>query len=177
MAVVAACGLVLAVSAVAHLRNPRGLARALAVHGVVPLAAWWPAAVVVVVVETVLAAALVAAALLPAGPPTRPVAGAAAGVFLVFALYLTAVLRRGDAVARARCGCGLGDEPVSWVVVARAAALAVLAAVAAMLAPTEPLLARPLGERTMLAAAALVLAALVARLPALARRSDSVRGG
>lgn len=176
MVAAATCGLVLAASALAHLRRPRALARALAVHGVVPTSAWWPLAVVVVAVEVVLAAALLWAAAVPAGSLAW-IAAASAGVFLAFAGYLAAVLRRGDPGAGAPCGCGLGDEPVTPVVVVRAGALAVLAGVAAVGAPAEPLLVRPVGEQVVLAAAAAALAVVVARLPAIARvRASATRG-
>ena len=177
VAALAACGLVLAASALAHLRRPHALARALAVHGIVPTAAWWPLAIVVVAVEVVLAAALLMVAAVPAGPPDRAVAAAAAGVFVTFAGYLAAVLHRGGAATRAPCGCGLGDEPVTPGVVVRAGALAVLAGTGAVAAPVEALVARTAGEQVVLAAAAVALAVVLARLPAIARAGLSATRG
>ena len=172
---VAACGLVLGASALAHLRRPRALARALAVHGVVPPAAWWPLTVAVVAVESVLACALLYVAVLPAGPLAGVGAAAAAALFLAFAVYLAAVLRRAAVGARAPCGCGLGDEPVTAMAVVRAGALAGLAGAVAATAPVEPLLVRPAAEQAVHAAAAVALAAGLARLPALVRLPVSPR--
>lgn len=166
--VVAACGLVLAAAALAHLRRPRALARAIAVHGIVPSPAWWPLAVAVVAVEAVAAAALLRTAAVPTGPTGWIAAGGSAVVFLAFAGYLAAVLRRGGAATRTPCGCGLGNEPVTPLAVARAGVLAVLAGAAAVTAPVEPLLGRTAGEQVVLVAAAATLAAVVGRLPALA---------
>jgi hypothetical protein len=54
----------------------------------------------------------------------------AAAAFLVFSLAMAQTLVRGQ---RPSCGCGVGEErPVSWLLVARALGLAVLAGVASL---------------------------------------------
>lgn len=52
----------------------------------------------------------------------------AAGLLLVFAGYLRLVVRQGVAVP---CGCGTGSEDVTWMSVARAVSLSLLAALSA----------------------------------------------
>lgn len=160
-----ACGLVLAASLLAHLRRPRLLARALAVHRVVPVGAWWPVAVAVVGAELATAPALLAAAVVAAPPLDQLAALAGAGLFAAFALYLGVVLRRAAPGAAVPCGCGLGETPVDKPAVARAAALAAVALVAAASSPGESLFARPAGEIAALAAAAAALALALALLP------------
>lgn len=169
----AACALVLTASSIAHLRRPRTLARALAVHGIVPPFAWWPLTAAVVAVEVVLAVVLVAATLVATGALGRPAAGAAAVVFLAFAGYLGAVLRGATPGARIPCGCGLGDTVVTGAVLVRAVALAAVAIAAAVAAPAEPLLTRPAEQQVLLAVAAVALAVVLVRLPAAWRRQAS----
>lgn len=118
-----------------HALRTGRLAQVLVLHGW-PARVSRPASVLVAIAEVGLGAAGVAGVVLgPAGSPVSPiVAGAAALLFVAYAVHAGRVLRSG---AHVPCGCGPADHPVNQWVVIRATVYACLA-VAAL--PSRPAL-------------------------------------
>ncbi|MGH3382237.1 MAG: MauE/DoxX family redox-associated membrane protein [Actinoallomurus sp.] len=117
--------LVLLAAFAGHLRAPRTLPAALAVHRTVPGPLVWPVALVAVALEGVLGAYL-GYAVLTGRPHTLTLAAGGGAIMLAgYAVYALAVLRTRPGVP---CGCSTGpsgDAPMTGWVVVRAAALAV----------------------------------------------------
>lgn len=164
------CGLVLASTAAAHLRRPRLLARALAVHGVAPVWAWRVAPPAVVAVETAVAAALLGSALTPAPAASRRAGTAASVLFAVYAAYLGVVARGAPEGAAPSCGCGVGEAPVGTWTIARAVALAATAAAGGLHGEGAAVATRPVGQRVAVAGAAATVAVAAALVPTVASR-------
>lgn len=151
----------------AHLSRPAALPDALTAHRLLPRRAVLPAARAVTAAECLLALGCAAALLAGHRAGLAAALGAAALVFVCYALYT------GYALAAGRggpCGCSRSDVPLSSWVAGRAWAFAGLAAVGAALAagrgdpPGGP------AEWTTAALAAVTLAALLWVLPAAMAR-------
>lgn len=117
-------GILLIVAAVAKFRAPRRFRAAVDGYRLLPRQLVGPMAWLVPGVEVVIGIALLA------GWTAGVVLRVAAAAFLVFSLAMTLTLIRGQ---RPSCGCGVGEErPVSWLLVARALGLVVLAGAASL---------------------------------------------
>lgn len=117
-------GVLLIVAAVAKFRAPHQFSEAVAGYGLLPRQLLGPTAWLVPGFEVAIGVALLG------GWYASVVLRVAAATFLVFSLAMAQTLIRGQ---RPSCGCGVGEErPVSWLLVARALGLAVLAGVASL---------------------------------------------
>lgn len=178
-ALLAAVGLVLLASGLAHLRQPGALGRALALHGVLPARLLAPVRSLLTVAEVGLGALLLAAVVTPV-VPVLPVAGLGAALCAAFTAYLVVVRRAtagGDPVP---CGCGIGETEIGPAAVARAGVLTVLAVVGGLAPAWDPARATAV-ESGVVVAAGLTLALVTAFLPAAralpAGTPAPVRGG
>lgn len=158
----AAVAMTLLASAAGHTRRPGELTSALRSQGVLPARLAGPVATTVIAVEAALGLAvtfgLVLAGLLAPGLV------AAAVLFAAYAAY-TEYLRRARQDAPP-CGCAGGDLAVSGWVVGRAAALAGVAGLGWLLAPSADLAAGPIVDASTALFAAATFACLLWQLPA-----------
>lgn len=117
-------GVLLVVAAAAKFRAPHQFRAAVAGYRLLPRQLLGPTAWFVPSIEVAIGGALLA------GWYASVVLRVAAVAFLVFSFAMIQTLVRGQ---RPSCGCGVGDErPVSWLLVARALGLSVLAGTASL---------------------------------------------
>lgn len=176
-ALLGAVGLVLLVSAAAHLRSPSALRRGLDAQDVLPGGVRGAVTILLGPVEAVLGAGCMLAAATGPGPAAALSAGLPAAVLLlVLGGYLVVVLRatRGRPVP---CACGLGETPVAPAAVLRAGVLAAMAALGAVTADGWTASGAPAREVFVALAAALVLAVATVLLPAARSLPDPALRG
>lgn len=161
---------VLGWAGLAHLRQLSGFAAAIAEQRVLPARLIMPLAVSVALFETVVGVGGIALLVASVGPTIQAVL--LIGVAVVYAGYGLYGLYLVRARPGVPCACANDSEPVDSVVVGRAAALAALALVAALHAPT--LQGLTVREAVIVALASVAYGLAIWSLPAALRDPGSV---
>lgn len=150
----------LLVACAEHLSRPTALAAAVAAHRVLPAPV--PVAAAVIAAEGLLAGTGLVASLDGGGPLTAVLAASAA-LFVLYAGYGRRVLATGRT---GPCGCSRIELPMTGWVVARAAILAGLALLGALLSGSVPPLGRADATHAVVPLAAATFTTLLWHLPA-----------
>jgi hypothetical protein len=161
----------LIVAGVGHLWHPHTMPAALRAQRLLPARLSGPVAAVTVAAELLIGGSVAALALAAPSAAVAPLAAQSA-LYAAFAAFLWVVRRRRPG---APCGCFRPAEPVTWLVVARAAVLA--GATAGALVPGAGLAALPASLRLPCLAGGFVVAMAGWLLPALVGPSALGRPG